>query len=268
MPALKPVYIIMVREFKRFFRQKGRFFSALVRPLLWLFVIGPGFSRIVQTPTGDFSYAQFIFPGIIGMVVLFQSMLSSLSTVYDREFGIVRLMLVAPITKLTIVIGKIASGSLLAVTQGLILLALAPLLGIKIGPTQLLSMAIFLVLTAVTISSLGMLIATRMNSLENFAGVMNFVIFPMFFVSGGLYPVKLLPPVLQGIVYINPLTYGIDLFKHALLPGAYHTGMGADFPLQLDILMLLVFTLGMTFLATVLFNREGRLVLLGRRPRG
>jgi ABC-2 type transport system permease protein len=166
------------------------------------------------------------------------------------------------------VIGKIASGSLLAVTQGLILLVLAPLLGIKIGPMQLLSMAVFLVLTAATISSLGMLIATRMNSLENFAGVMNFVIFPMFFLSGGLYPVKLLPPVLQSIVYINPLTYGIDLFKHALLPGAYHTGMGADFPLQLDTLMLLVFTLGMTFLATVLFNREGRLVLLGRRPRG
>lgn len=267
MIAFKPIYIIMFREFKRFFRQKGRFFSALARPLLWLFVIGSGFARIVQTP-GDFSYEQFIFPGILGMVVLFQAMLSSLSTVYDREFGIVRLMLVAPITKLTVVVGKIASGSLLAVTQGLILLILAPFLDIKIGLVQLLSMAIFLILTAVAISALGMLIATQMNSLENFAGVMNFVIFPMFFLSGGLYPVKLLPSVLQGIVYINPLTYGIDLFKHALLAGIYHTGMGADFPLALDILMLLLFTFGLTSLATVLFNREGRLILLGRKPKG
>ncbi|HWP48892.1 MAG TPA: ABC transporter permease [Candidatus Limnocylindrales bacterium] len=267
MLAFKPIYIIMVREFKRFFRQKGRFFSALARPLIWLFVIGSGLAQIVQAPDG-FSYKQFIFPGILGMVVLFQSMLSSLSTVYDREFGIVRLLLVAPITKLTVVIGKIASGSFLATTQGVILLILAPFLGIKIGFVQFLSMLIFLILTAIAISSLGMLIATQMNSLENFAGVMNFVIFPMFFLSGGLYPVKLLPRVLQVIVYINPLTYGIDLFKHTLLPEIYRTGRGTDFPMEFDIFMLLLFTTVMASLAVAFFNREGKLVLLGRRPRG
>jgi ABC-2 type transport system permease protein len=264
---LKPIYIIMFREFKRFFRQKGRFFSALARPLIWLFVIGSGFAQIVQT-SDEFSYKQFIFPGILGMVVLFQSMLSSLSTVYDREFGIVRLMLVAPITKLTVVAGKIASGSLLAVTQGLILLILVPFLGIKIGGIQLLSLLAFLILTALAVSSLGMLIATQMNSLENFAGVMNFVIFPMFFLSGGLYPVKLLPKALQVIVYINPLTYGIDLFKHALLPGPYHTTRGADFPIGFDISMLILFIVVLASLATAMFNREGKLVLLGRKPQG
>ncbi|MFN3476896.1 MAG: ABC transporter permease [Candidatus Methylomirabilales bacterium] len=262
--SVRAVYIIVVREFKRFFRQRGRLWSSIARPLFWLFVVGPGFDRLLGGQ-GGIAYQQFLFPGVLGIVVLFGSILSSLSTVYDREFGIVRIMLIAPVSRWIIVLGKVVGGSLLSVFQGLILMALAPFLGLKTGPLQLLSITLFLFLTSSAIASLGMVLATRIDSLENFATIMNFVVFPMFFLSGGLYPVKLLPEGLQALVYLNPLTYGIDLFKHVLLPPAAQTGMGADLPMALDMIVLLAFTLIALSSATLLFDKEAKLVRLAKR---
>lgn len=263
MLQFRPISIIVRREFKRFFRQKGRLWSSLARPLFWLFVVGPGFDRLLGGE-GGISYQQFIFPGVLGIVVLFGAILSSLSTVYDREFGVVRIMLIAPVSRLTIVLGKVIGGTMLAVFQALLLLILVPFLKLPLGPHLLLLLP-FLFLTSFAIASLGMLMATRIDSLENFATIMNFVVFPMFFLSGGLYPVKLLPDLLQVVVYLNPLTYGIDLFKHVLLPHAVLTPMGADLPMLVDLAALSVFAVLMLLAATALFDKEAKLVRLSRR---
>ncbi len=264
MIPLRPMQSIVTREFKRFFRQRGRLLSALARPLLWLFIVGVGINRIVETPPG-ISYLQFLFPGVVGMVVLFSSMHSALSTVYDREFGVMRLILVAPISRLTIVSGKVASGSLLSLLQAGILLCLAPLIGIPLGLRQILLLTVYILLTAVAITGVGLLLASRIDSLENFAAIMNFVVFPMFFLSGGLYPVKLLPAGLQWVIYANPLAYGIDLFKHALLPGVPGTALGPDFALALNLIMLVAFSTITIAAATALFDKEARLVRLATR---
>jgi ABC-2 type transport system permease protein len=260
----KAIYVIIVREFKRFFRQRGRLLSSLARPLLWLFIVGSGMSRIVQEREIS-SYHQFLFPGVLGLVVLFSSITSALSTVYDREFGAMRLMLVAPISRLTIVVGKIISSTVLSVFQGTLLLIWLPVVGFHVGWKQLLMLILFLIIASLAISALGMLLATRIDSLENFAAIMNFVIFPMFFLSGGLYPIKRLPEALRATIYLNPLTYGIDLFKSVLLGQTAESSAAAEFPVIVDVGLLLIFTLVTLFLATIWFDKEAKLMRLSNR---
>lgn len=263
MAAVRAIYIIIIREFKRFLRQRGRLYSSLARPLLWLFIIGSGMNRIVQGQE-IVSYRQFIFPGILGLVVLFGSMTSALSTVHDREVGAMRLILLAPISRLTIVAGKIISGAILSVFQGVLLLVWIPVVGLRIAWGQLFMIVVFLLVTSLAISSLSMLLTTRIDSLENFAGIMNFVIFPMFFLSGGLYPISLLPPILQVIMHLNPLTYGIDLFKHVLMSQMAGRSTGADFSVAADIGVLLVFTLVTSLFTVAWFDKEAKLVRLSK----
>jgi ABC-2 type transport system permease protein len=243
---------IAARELRRFFRQKSRVWSTFARPLFWLFVVGPGFGRFIARGGGS-SYQQFLFPGVLGIVVLFGSILSALSTVTDREMGSVRAMLIAPIPRSAVVLGKVLGGSGLASLQGLTVLALAPLLSLTLSVAQIFSIIGCLLLTSLAISSLGMVLAARIDSLENFSAIMNFVIFPMFFLSGGLYPVKLLPAPLRMLVSVNPLTYGIDLFKHVLLNTA-------EFPAVLDIAVLLGVSLIAASAATLLFDKESKLM--------
>jgi ABC-2 type transport system permease protein len=211
------------------------------------------------------SYRQFMFPGVLGLVVLFGSMTAALSTVHDREFGAMRLMLVAPVSRATIVIGKIFSGALLSVFQGVLLLIWLPIVGFRIGWGQLLLIIACLIVTSLAISSFSMLLTTRIDSLENFAGIMNFVVFPMFFLSGGLYPIKQFPQALQAATYLNPLTYGIDLFKHVLMSQPAGRSAGADFPVMADLGLLLVFTLITLFLAAIWFDKEAKLMRLSRK---
>jgi ABC-2 type transport system permease protein len=154
---------------------------------------------------------------------------------------------------------------LLSLLQAGILLCLAPLIGIPLGLQQILLLTVYILLTAVAITGVGLLLASRIDSLENFAAIMNFVVFPMFFLSGGLYPVKLLPAGLQWVIYANPLAYGIDLFKHALLPGVPGTALGPDFALALNLIMLVAFSTITIAAATALFDKEARLVRLATR---
>lgn len=261
---LRAIRSIVVREFKRFFRQRGRLLSALARPLFWLFVVGPGFERLVKTQAG-ISYQQFLFPGVLGIVVLFGSMLSSLSTVYDREFGTVRIMLIAPISRSTIVLGKVIGGALLSLVQAVIILLLAPLLALRPGLIEILFLLFCLFLTSFAVASLGMFMAARIDSLENFSTVMNFVVFPMLFLSGGLYPVRLLPSAIRTVVYLNPMTYGIDLFKHILLPVRASSELAADIPVTLDLAALFVISVIAVTLAAILFDKEAKLMKLSRR---
>jgi ABC-2 type transport system permease protein len=207
----------------------------MARPLIWLFIVGAGFTKIIDTSAHG-NYMQFILPGIVGMTILFSSIFSTISVVWDREFGFLREMLVAPISRLTIVIGKLISGTVLSLFQGLALLIVAPFLGISIGIFQILEMACFITLVAFSLTAFGLFIAARLTSLEGFNVIMNFIVLPMFFLSGALYPIKTLPEALRWLTYVNPLTYGVDSFKHALLKGG--ETLGPEFSLTTDIIVV------------------------------
>jgi len=252
--SYKAIYVIVSREFKRFFRQRGRLIVTFARPILWLFVVGAGFARLVNIPS-DMNYKQFLLPGIIGMTILFNSIFSSISVVWDREFGFLREMLVAPISRTTIVMGKLLSGAALSVLQGAALLIFSPLLGLKMNLLEFLAMLFFMTLLSVAITALGLFIAAFLTSLEGFNVIMNFIVLPMFFLSGALYPMNVLPPALHYFTLINPLSYGIDAFKHVLFKN--NTAFGAEFPLLLDMGLLALFAVAMTILAARFFERKG-----------
>ncbi|OGP30758.1 MAG: hypothetical protein A2073_00350 [Deltaproteobacteria bacterium GWC2_42_11] len=255
MLSYKAIYVIIIREFKRFFRQRGRLLVTISRPLLWIFIVGAGFTSMVNMPS-DISYKQFILPGIIGMTILFSSIFSTISVVWDREFGFLREMLVAPISRLTIVLGKLLSGTALSVFQGMILLFVSPLLGFSLSINQFAAMLLLIMLLSLAITAMGLVIASYLTSLEGFNVIMNFIVLPMFFLSGALYPVNKLPLMLQYLTFINPLSYGIDAFKHVLLV-SMPPPLGAEFPLIFDIGAILAFSLIMTLLAGLSFERKG-----------
>ncbi len=263
-----PVVAVIVREFLRFERQRGRLLSTFARPLLWLVVIGAGFEKVVPTE-GTVSYKQFLLPGIYGMVLLFSTMLSALATVHDREFGPIRMLLVAPLPRPVAVVAKTVSSTLLGVFQALLFLPLIWILGLRPSATALLEFLGALVISALAISSLGMVLASRLRSIENFAGVMNFLMFPMFFLSSALYPASTLPGFLQPFVRADPLTYGIDLMRHPLLQGLYPANLGSDYTARFDVWVLAALTVVLLALAGLLFGEEEHLgrILLTEAPR-
>ncbi len=254
MIQLRPMYVICLREFKKFFREKSRLLGTLARPVLWLFVVGNGMSALIR-PQAGFSYLQFIFPGMIGMTILFASIFSSISIVWDREFGFMKEMLVAPISRLSIVIGKAISGTLISVAQAVIILVLIPFLGIRLTAVQFMEVTAVAVLVSFCITSIGILIAARLSSFDGFNIIMNFLVMPMFFLSGAMYPVSSMPQALRQLTHINPLTYGIDAFKHVLLRNATPP-LGPEFPLSLDVLIVIAVSAIMLTLAALSFRRK------------
>ncbi|MBI1911940.1 MAG: ABC transporter permease [Deltaproteobacteria bacterium] len=253
MLSYKAIYVIVLREFKRFFRQKGRLVVTLARPLIWLFIVGSGFTKLIDIDTGV-NYIQFILPGIVGMTILFSSIFSTISVVWDREFGFLREMLVSPVSRVTIVFGKLLSGTALSVFQGAALLLIAPLLHLNVGISEYIIMIFLMFLVALSITALGLFVASFLTSLEGFNVIMNFIVLPMFFLSGALYPVNSLPPFIKMFTYINPLCFGVDSFKHILLPEGGR--LVAEFPLYVDIIFISVFSVLFTFLSALVFERR------------
>jgi ABC-2 type transport system permease protein len=262
------VVAVIVRELTRFQRQRGRLVASFARPLLWLIVIGAGFEKLVPTE-GTVSYRQYLLPGLYGMVILFSTMLTALATVHDREFGPIRMLLVAPLPRSIAVIAKTLSASLLGVIQAVLLFPLIWILGLRPSPAAIAQLIGAIALTSFALGSFGMVIASRLRSIENFAGIMNFLMFPMFFLSSALYPASLLPGFLQPFVRANPLTYGIDLMRHPLLNGLYPGNLGTDYTVGFDILVLSLFSVVLLALASLLFGEEEHLgrILLVEPPR-
>ncbi len=254
MIQVRPIYVICLREFKKFFREKSRLLGTLARPILWLFVVGNGMGSLIRPHVG-FSYLQFIFPGMIGMTILFSSIFSSISIVWDREFGFMKEMLVAPISRLSIVVGKAISGTLISVAQAIIILLLTPFLGIHLTFTQFLEVVAISTLVSFCITSLGILIATRLTSFDGFNIIMNFLVMPMLFLSGAMYPVTSMPSTLRHLTLINPLTYGIDALKYALLRNSAPP-LGQEFPISLDLCVVSSISVIMMVLAALSFNKK------------
>jgi ABC-2 type transport system permease protein len=247
------IYVVVAREVIKFIRERGRLLSTLARPLLWLFLVGGGMSRLIS-PEMEIPYTQFIFPGIIGMTILFSSIFSSISIIWDKEFGFMKEMLVAPISRSSIVIGKALSGTVVSTIQAMIILLLFPFIGLKLSFFQILSILSISVIISFCIASLGILIATFYENIESFSVIMNFIVMPMFFLSGAMYPVKLLPPVLSLFTKLNPLTYGIDALKHIIFPKKRF--LTHDFPLELNISVIILSSIVFVIVASKLFERK------------
>jgi ABC-2 type transport system permease protein len=249
------IYVIVAREFKKFIREKSRLFSAIARPLLWLFIVGAGMSRLVPRETGV-PYTQFIFPGIIGMTILFSSIFSSISIIWDKEFGFMKEILVAPVSRLSIVIGKALSGTIVSTIQAAIILALFPFVGFHLSVLQIISLIVICASVSFCISAFGIVLATFYDSYESFSVIMNFIVMPMFFLSGAMYPVRLLPEILRFATKLNPLTYGIDAMKYVIFPDA--TGpMAPDFSLMTSALVIIISSIVFVLLAGRAFERKG-----------
>jgi ABC-2 type transport system permease protein len=250
----RPLFAVLEREVLKLFSQRGRLLSAMVRPLLWLLVIGAGFATL-QGKYGGASYQSFLVPGVLGMTLLFGGILAALSTVYDKESGVMRMLVIAPLGHWWIVLAKALGATLAAVVQALMLLLLLAALGYLSAGVSIPLLLAGLLGTAFTCASLGLLIAAWSRTLDNYATMMNLVIFPVFFLSGSLYPVQQLPAALRIVATLNPYTHGVDLLKHAAVSTG-STALGADFTIATDLTVLLGFSAAALAVACVSFSRD------------
>lgn len=253
MSAVSTIHGIIARDLRRSSRQTGRLLGGIARPLMWLLLVGTGYNAIARIE-GGVPYQAFVLPGIVVMAALFGGMLTAIATVYDREFGMLRLMLASPAGIPVVLAGRATAATLVAVLQGGIVLACAPLV-MAVSVAQGTAAVGALVLGASMSATLGLLVAARLRSVENFAGVINIVLFPLLFVSGALYPTAGMPAPLRWLAHVNPVTYAVDLMRHAM-------GQAAEFAVGRDVAVLLGATAAAFILTALLFDPEQR--LLGR----
>jgi ABC-2 type transport system permease protein len=212
---LRAVRIVWQRELLRFVRNRLRIVTSLVQPVLFLFVLGTGLSGIVVS-SGHFDFRTFMFPGVIAMTILFTSIFSAISIVWDREFGFLREMLVAPVRRWSLVLGKCLGGATVATIQGAIMLALAGAVGVPYRPTLLIVMLGEMALTAFALTAFGVLVASRIAQVESFQMVTQFLVLPMFFLSGAVFPTGDLPTWLKVLTRFDPLSYAVDPLRRAV----------------------------------------------------
>ncbi|GAA3799276.1 ABC transporter permease [Sphaerisporangium flaviroseum] len=214
---IRAIKIVLHRELLRFVNDRTRMASTLVQPVLWLFVMGTGLSTLVsQGPSQGVDFRTFMYPGVIAMTVITTAMFSAGSIVWDREFGFLREMLVAPVSRASIVIGKCLGGGIVATVQGVIILALAGLVDVPYSPGLILLLLGEMFLASITITAFGVSLAARMKNMQSFFGIMQMAIMPMIFLSGAMFPLANLPGWLAFLTKINPLTYAVDPMRHAV----------------------------------------------------
>jgi ABC-2 type transport system permease protein len=207
---LRAMKIVWQRELVRFKSDRMRIVTALVQPLLFLFVLGSGLQQLSSASTDGVDLKTFIYPGILCIAVMFTAMFSAASIVWDREFGFLREMMVAPVRRSSIVIGKCLGGATVASLQGVILICLAGVVHVPYDPLLILGVFSLQLLLAFSITAFGVMVAARIKQLQSFMGVMQMIVMPMFFISGALYPVSNLPGWLTVLNRIDPLTYAVD----------------------------------------------------------
>ena len=220
--TLRAVYMIWRRDLIRFWRDRVRVVGALVQPLLFLVILGTGLSSALRGAGGGafragLDYQTFIYPGIIGMAVLFSSIFSGMSIIWDREFGFLKEVLVAPIDRSAVAVGKTLGGATQASFQGLILLVLAPFVGVKLTPLAVLQLIGLIFCMSFALSGIGVAVAARMKSMMGFQFVLNFLVQPAFFLSGALFPVTGLPGWMTALTRVDPLSYGVDPIRRVVL---------------------------------------------------
>jgi ABC-2 type transport system permease protein len=238
------IYILWLRQLKRYIRSKPRIIGALGQPLLFLLAFGFGFGSTFQQ-AGQGNYIQFLAPGVIAMTVLFTSMFSGIELIWDRQFGFLKETLVAPVPRLLIMIGRTLGGATVGLIQGMIVVLICLLAGFRVTNFALLPMAfVYMALTALLFTALGTAVASVLTDFQGFQLIMNFLVMPIFFLSGALFPLTNVPHVMRIIASLDPLSYGVDGLRHSLI-GVTHFGAATNL--------------------TVLFVVTGVMLLLGGR---
>jgi len=245
---MSTIYILWLRQIKKYFRSRSRIVGSLGQPLLFLVAFGFGFGSIYSR-AGEGNYIQFLSPGIILMSVLFTAVFSGIDIIWDRQFGFLKETLVAPVSRMQIILGKTLGGSTVAVFQGIIVFALTLLLGFKPqGAGVILPAFLITFLVALLFTSLGTAIASTLEDMQGFQLIMNFLVMPTVFLSGAFFPLPDLPPAIAFITNINPLSYGVDGLR-GVLTGIHQFGLGTD------LLVISVITAILLFIGSFLFSR-------------
>jgi ABC-2 type transport system permease protein len=262
---LRATWVVTRRELLRFKQDKARMVTMLLQPLLFIFVMGTGLGSIVDTG-GDTSFETFLFPGVLATSVLFTAAFAGISLVWDREFGFLREMMVAPISRASIIWGKCLGGAIVATGQSLVLLALMGTVGLPYAPVLLLQLVGCLFLGALLLTALGVLLSTRIKTIQAAMPVSQLLIMPMMFLSGSLFPVSGLPDWLAVLTRINPLTYVVQPMRHFALEHLSLTAaererlvpvltwFGWEVPVGVQLLTVAVITLGLVALAARVFK--------------
>jgi ABC-2 type transport system permease protein len=265
---LRAIKIVWEREVVRFASDRVRMITSLVQPLLFLFVLGTGLSRIANAGTGGLNLRTFLYPGILAMAVMFTAMFSAASIVWDREFGFLREMLVAPIRRSSIVLGKCLGGATVATFQGVLVICLAGLVDVPYAPSLILEVFAMQTLLAYMLTAFGVMVAARIKQIQSFMALTQMLIMPLFFLSGAMFPVTGLPTWLTVLNRLDPLTYAVDPMRRAvfahlkltpevrehLSPGV--TWLGWQVPSLLCAAVVAVLGAAMTAVAIAEFNQS------------
>jgi ABC-2 type transport system permease protein len=258
---LRAIWVVWRRELIRFRSDRMRLITSLVQPLLFLFVLGSGLQQLASANSHGVDLKTFMYPGILCIAVLFTAMFSAASIVWDREFGFLREMLVAPVRRSSIVIGKVLGGATVASFQGVILIALAGAVHVPYDPLLILGIFALQLLLAFTVTAFGVMAAARIKQMQSFMGLMQMIVMPMFFISGAMFPVAALPAWLAFLNRIDPVTYAVDPMRHlvfdhldvspaaraALDPGV--TWGGWHVPALVEVAIVLLMGMGMLAIA-------------------
>jgi ABC-2 type transport system permease protein len=241
--TIDTIYTMWLREIKRFVKSKSRLLGAGGQPLIWLAIVGVGFGSAVGTLSGGVSYVTFMAPGIIGMTILFSSIFAGINVIFDKQFGFMKEILVAPVSRVGIVLGKIVGSATVSLLTAIIVLLVVVLVGIipfgSLTAFGIIESVIFMALTAAIFVSVGLIIASSMSNMEGFNVIINFLILPLFFLSGALFPLTNAPLWMKIISSIDPLQYGVDGMRGALI-GVHSYPIVLDFVVVLGIAIALV----------------------------
>ncbi|MEM2122528.1 MAG: ABC transporter permease [Candidatus Bathyarchaeia archaeon] len=243
---LQAIYVLWLRQMKRFVRARSRLVANIIQPFFFLMVFGFGFSSFRFGL--DLNYMDFLAPGMVTMSVVFSSLFAGVSVIWDRQFGFLKEMLVAPVSRLTIAFGQTLGGSTIAVAQGLIVLGISLILGVKVNPLGVLPALIFMVLIAFSSVSLGLAIASRLEDFHGFQLIMNLLIMPLIFLSSAFFPIHSVPGWMKPVMLVNPLTYAVDGLRGWLI------GVSA-IPIYVDFAALIILSLSLMMISAFAFSR-------------
>lgn len=244
------MYVLWLRDVKRFFRAYSRIIGTMMMPIFFLLGLGLGLGSLVNLSTGG-GYFEFIVPGIIGMSLLFTSVFSGAAILWDRQFGFLKEILVTPNSRASIAVGRVLGGTTTAMLQSLVVVIVALIVGFQMQLSALTLMSIvFMALTAATFIGLGLILGSIIKDYQGFGLVTSFFTMPLFFLSNGIFPLSVLPNYIKVITYFNPLSYGVDGLRRTLVGASAGT-----FPLWLDLVAMIISTVVMVGIASYAFNR-------------
>lgn len=237
---MKVIYILWLRELRRYVRSRAQLVASLGQPLMYLLALGFGMGPVFQK-AGQGSYLQFVAPGVVAMTILFSSIFSGMGLLWDRQFGFLKETLVAPVPRIQVMLGRTFGAATVAILQGILVLTVCFIAGFRITNFTAIPLAIlFMVMTACLFSALGTAIGSVLENMQGFQLIMNFLVMPMFFLSGALFPLANLPKVLGFVTSVDPLSYGVDGIRTALA-GISHFGIGTDAIVLLTVTTVLLF---------------------------